>query len=438
MSTGKQMGKALNWLLAIVLCPVVASAADGPAPAARVASGAKVALSLHQEPGRFTRPVLLTHAGDGSGRRFVVEQGGTVRLLGVDDNTPPYLDLTSRVRAGGERGLLGLAFHPNFARNRRLFVYYTGTGGDIILGRLIARAGRSGTVDSQSLTPLLQIENPATNHNGGMIAFGPDGYLYMGTGDGGGAGDPYQTALNSYSLLGKLLRLDVNPAAPMLPAGAPPPSAAELQRPYRIPQDNPFVGRSTYRPEIWAYGLRNPWRFSFDRANGDLFIADVGQDHWEEINYQSFASRTEVPDPTAKKKIRRGPGANYGWSRMEGRHCYPPRSRKRCWLGVPPVAEYSHKEGCSVTGGYVYRGKAIPKLVGTYLFADYCSGTIWGLTAHKTKPDTFRMKRLLETELSISGFGEDESGEVYVMDHRGGRVYRVVPEGWKPPKPPSQ
>ncbi|MBI5136109.1 MAG: PQQ-dependent sugar dehydrogenase [Nitrospirae bacterium] len=400
-------------VIATIIAPVVLALAVGAAvPPARAAApatpaaGAPVALALHEEAAGFSQPVLLTHGGDGSGRRYVVEQAGRIHVLEPDGTRRTFLDLRDRIRSGGERGLLGLAFHPRFAKNRRFFVYYTDTHGDIVVAALTTLPDRSGGGDPASLTPLLTIPNPAANHNGGMLAFGPDGYLYIGTGDGGGAGDPFQTAQNSVSYLGKLLRIDVDGAAG--------------KQPYRIPADNPFAGRTNYRPEIWAYGLRNPWRFSFDRRNGDLFVADVGQDDWEEINHQPADGKG---------------GEDYGWSHMEGRHCFPPpstSSKRSCDHGTLPVAEYGHDEGCSVTGGYVYRGTLIPRLEGVYLYADYCSGHVWGLTRDG---DAFLPARYLETDLRISSFGEDEAGELYLLDHRGGGVYRIVPAGWKPALP---
>ncbi len=372
------------------------------------ASGAPVKLELHREGGGFMSPVFLTEAPDDSGRVFVLEQEGRVRLLtpGALDH-PTYLDLRPLIRSGGERGLLGLAFHPRFAKNGRLFVYFTNRGGDIVVARLTANPPDTDRVDPATLKPVLLIDNPAPNHNGGMIAFGPDGYLYAGTGDGGGSGDPFENGQNTFSYLGKILRIDVN---------------TNGNGPYKVPPDNPFIGLSTHRPEVWALGLRNPWRFSFDMKTGDLFIADVGQDHWEEIDHEAAG----------------GPGGvNYGWSRMEGRHCFPPRKGK-CDKYTQPVAEYGHALGCSVTGGYVYRGKTIGALDGVYLFGDFCSGAISGLWPEKRDPEAFRMRSLLETKLAISSFGQTRDGEVYVLDHRGGGVWRIVPEGWKPPKPKAR
>jgi glucose/arabinose dehydrogenase len=398
------LGAALLWA-------VPALAAD---PKVEAVPGAPLALGLFKVAEGFTDPLFLTEAPDGSGRRFVVEQGGRVRLLTPGAlNHPVYLDLRPLVTSGGERGLLGLAFHPKFKTNGFLFVYYTDRRGDITVARLTADPARPERVDPGTLKVILSIDNPAPNHNGGMIAFGSDGYLYIGTGDGGGAGDPFQNGQNTFSYLGKLLRIDVDA----------PQAARKPGRPYGVPEDNPFVRLSAYRPEIWALGLRNPWRFAFDPANGDLFIADVGQDAWEEVDYHPASAPG---------------GDNYGWSQMEGHHCFPPkRSGAKCDFGTLPVAEYSHSSGCSITGGFVYRGPTIPKLAGVYLFSDYCSGGLWGLVPDKARPGAFHMRRYLETGLAVSSFGQDRAGEVYLLDHKKGGVWRVVPAGWKPPPAPE-
>jgi glucose/arabinose dehydrogenase len=411
--TGRAAAAAGALAPAAILALILALAAAAPAMGAdapfRVAEGAPVALGLHREAEGFVQPVFLTEAPDGSGRRFVVEQGGRVRILTPGAaHHPVYLDLRPVLTSGGERGLLGLAFHPQFGKNGRLYVDFTDRAGRIILARLTADPKGDGPVDPGTLKALLAIDNPAPNHNGGMIAFGPDGYLYVGTGDGGGAGDPFQNGQNTFSHLGKLLRLDVDHPAD--------------GRPYGIPPDNPFLNLSNHRPEIWALGLRNPWRFSFDTGTGDLYIADVGQDDWEEVNREAAGGKG---------------GVNYGWSRMEGRHCFPPRGRKStCDVGTLPIVEYGHQFGCSVTGGYVYRGRAIPKLDGIYLLADFCSGIVWGL--YPREGGRYRMRRLLETDLSISSFGQDAAGEVYLVDHRGGAVWRIVPAGWTPPENPKK
>ncbi|MGF1614620.1 MAG: PQQ-dependent sugar dehydrogenase [Gammaproteobacteria bacterium] len=331
------------------------------------------------------QPLFLTHAGDGSRRLFVLEQPGRIRILLQQQLLPrPFLDITERVRAGGERGLLGLAFHPNYPDNGRLFVNYTRQPDG---ATVVAEYRTSADPDQAAMEErvLLTVPQPYGNHNGGMLAFGPDGHLYIALGDGGLAGDPLNRAQNRNELLGKILRIDVNQGSP-----------------YAIPDDNPFA-RNGGRPEIYALGLRNPWRFSFDRGTGELWAADVGQNRWEEINV-----------------IRRG--GNYGWRIMEGNHCFMPPIVCSTEGLERPVAEYRNTgHHCSVTGGYVYRGDQIPALVGSYVVGDYCSGDVMRLQQHQVQV-------LLETELGISSFGEDEAGEIYVIDHAGG-VYRLAPNG---------
>jgi glucose/arabinose dehydrogenase len=341
----------------------------------------------------LTRPLFLTHAGDGTGRLFIVEQGGRIRILAGGRLLPePFLDASSLLdESSGERGLLGLAFPPNFDRSGWFFVAHTAPGPSTRVTRLRI-SGDPNVADPDSARVVVEIPDPASNHNGGMITFGPDGYLWYGTGDGGRAGDPWDNARNPASLLGKILRLDVR------------------REPYGIPPENPFALMGGGRAEIWALGLRNPWRFSFDRVTGELWIGDVGQNAWEEV---------DVEDP------RRGGGYHYGWRTMEGPGCYSPRrdcDREGLTL---PIHAYGHDQGCSVTGGYVYRGRAIPALVGTYLFSDYCSGTLWGLRRGAGGPPAVEV--LLETGLAVSSFGEDADGEIYLCDHRRGRVFRLEP-----------
>ncbi len=337
----------------------------------------------------FDHPIAITYANDGSGRLFVAEQSGQIRLIQNGEiQAEPFLDLTGlAVENAFERGLLGLAFHPDYARNGQFFVNYTDSKGDTVIARYTVSADPN-RADESSAQVLLQIDQPYANHNGGDIAFGPDGFLYIGMGDGGSAGDPQGNGQNLNTLLGKLLRIDVN------------------VEPYAVPGDNPFANTSEARPQIWAYGLRNPWRFSFDRATGDLYIGDVGQGEWEEINFQPAVSVG---------------GENYGWVNYEGNHKYGGGSPEGL---VFPVAEYSHTEGgCSVTGGYVYRGVALPELNGVYFFGDYCSGLVWAL--YRTEAETWNRTLFMSTGFSISSFGEDEAGEVYVVDHSGA-VYRLV------------
>jgi glucose/arabinose dehydrogenase len=337
----------------------------------------------------------VTNAGDGTNRLFLVEKRGTVRVFENGSVKAGYfLDLRSVVDdSAGERGLLGLAFHPGFETNRRLYVYYTRAGGDIVVARL--RANASGTaVSASTRESILAIDHSAnTNHNGGAMAFGPDGYLYLGTGDGGGAGDPGRNAQSkTKNLLGKILRIDVGTSG-----------SGPYDR-YGIPSTNPFRGATSGLDEIWAYGLRNPWRISFDRATGMLYIADVGQSRYEEINRE----------PANYKG-----GRNYGWNVMEGKHCYNASSCNTSgkWK---PVAEYTHSHGnCSITGGYVYRGSTYPALVGQYVLADFCSGRFYTMPAAGS---SLWMRR--DTTLMVTSFGESESGELYAVTING-RLFQI-------------
>jgi glucose/arabinose dehydrogenase len=353
-------------------------------------------VSLVLTAGGFAQPTGIAHAGDGSGRLFIIEQGGTVRIIKSGTVlATPFLNITPLVKSSGsEQGLLGIAFPRGYGPNKRyLYTNYTGTQGvgDTVVARF------QTTIDPDAADPasgqtLLTVVQPFANHNGGQLAFGPDGHLYIGMGDGGSGGDPLNNAQNPLSLLGKVLRIDVESQ----PGG------------YVIPPSNPFVGNAAYRPEIWALGLRNPWRFSFDRGTGDLFIADVGQNFYEEVHVQSAASAG---------------GENYGWDIMEGLHCYGAATCDRTGLTLP-VAEYDHSRGdCSITGGYVYRGQEYPALQGIYLFGDYCSGRIWGMKRDGVAVQT---RLLMESGMPISTFGEDEAGNLYVADHGGGNVYQIV------------
>ena len=338
-------------------------------------------------------PLYVTAAKDGSGRLFVVEQDGLIRVIRDGKRLQaPFLDVKALVsRDGSERGLLGLAFHPRYADNGTFFINYTDTNGDTVVTRYRVSADDPDRADANSTDMIIQVDQPYPNHNAGQLAFGPDGYLYVGLGDGGSAGDPQRNGQNGHALLGKMLRLDVD--------------AVNAGTPYSIPPNNPFIGRPDFAPEIWVYGLRNPWRYSFDRATGDLYIADVGQNTWEEIDFQPAGSRG---------------GENYGWNVYEGLH---PFQNSQAVDAVPPIAEYSHADGCSVTGGYVYRGNTLPDLQGTYLFGDFCSGTIWA-----TKRDTngaWQTRILMNSGMPISSFGEDEVGELYVVNY-GGSLLRLT------------
>ena len=345
--------------------------------------------------------VDIANAGDGSGRLFLVERAGRIFIYenGVVSATP-FLDIGSKVMSSaGEQGLLSLAFAPTYGRSGYFFVWYTDQGGDMVLCRF--RVGADPNVaDPATETLLLRVEEPYSNHNGGRLRFGPDGMLYLGIGDGGGSFDPGDVAQDGGSLLGKLIRIDVDPA----------------HGTYAVPPDNPFVSDDSVRDEIWALGLRNPWRIAFDRGTGNLFIADVGQNAFEEINVQPA-------DSTG--------GENYGWDIMEATHCTGGSACDPSGF-VLPVAEYDHGVGCSVTGGEVYRGNAYPGLVGVYLFGDYCSGTIWGLSRAGSEWD---MTMLAQTSLAISTFGTGEDGSVYVASRVGG-VYLLsdgqpIPEAFR-------
>jgi uncharacterized repeat protein (TIGR01451 family) len=347
----------------------------------------------------FVRPVQVTNAGDGSLRLFAVEQPGSIWIVqdGMVLNTP-FLDISGRVQCCGERGLLGLAFHPDYENNGYFYVNYTRSDdGATVVARYSVSADPN-TADPDSGSILLTIAQPYSNHNGGQVLFGPDAYLYVGMGDGGSGGDPLNHGQNRDTLLGAMLRIDVDGGTP-----------------YAIPPDNPYVGGDG-ADEIWAIGLRNPWRFSFDRETNDLYIGDVGQNLWEEISYQAAGTPG---------------GLNFGWRCREGSHTYNsnPPCDDPAYLATltDPIAEYSHSEGRSVTGGFVYRGILYPALVGRYFFADYVEGKIWSLYKTASSPDTWSAPELeLDTGLSISGFGEDETGELYVVGYSDGTIRRLA------------
>jgi glucose/arabinose dehydrogenase len=346
------------------------------------------------------RPVSITHAGD-AGRLFITLQPGLVMIydIAAKDLLPtPFLDIRSLVLSGGERGLLSVAFDPQYATNGRFFVNYTERpNGTTVIARYTVSTSNPNRADPSSATEILRIAQPFSNHNGGQLQFGPDGYLYIGAGDGGSGGDPGNRAQNLSDLLGKMLRIDVSTI------------------PYTIPASNPFRNVEGARDEIWARGLRNPWRFSFDRATGDLWIADVGQGDWEEVNFQAASSNG---------------GENYGWRLMEGTHCFNPSSNCNDGSLVLPVIEYGHSGGaCSVTGGFVYRGSVTPAMRGMYLYGDYCNGRIWGAT--RNLGGGVSTSLLADTNLLISTFGEDAQGEIYVADHNGA-IWQIN----RPPDPP--
>ncbi len=347
----------------------------------------------------FEYPVYLTHAGDGSGRLFVAEQDGLIFIMQqgliISD---PFLDIRDLIPPVDsdhpEDGILGMAFHPNYAQNGQFFVHYNRKGdGATVIARYTVSADDPNKADPNSAEIILTHAQPNYNHDGGQLAFGPDGYLYVGLGDGGPSGDPNNQAQNPQSLLGKILRIDVDGDAP-----------------YAIPADNPAnTVNAALAPEIWAWGLRNPWRFSFDAATGDLYIGDVGQFNWEEVDFQPAGSAG---------------GQNYGWRVWEGRHHYAPDDPD---VDTPvfPALEYGHDQGCAVTGGYVYRGQALPELDGVYFYGDYCTGRTWA--AYRDGARDWQTLPFLDTEASIVSFGTDEAGELYLVDYRGGvlELYRA-------------
>ncbi len=335
-------------------------------------------------------PVDLADPGDGSGRLFVVEKVGRIRVLQNGSIlAEPFLDISDRVlSSGSEQGLLGLALHPNFKASGYFYVNYIDLNGNTVIARFKVSTNPN-LADRNSEKDLLHVDQPFPNHNGGSMVFGPDGYLYMGLGDGGSQGDPRGNGQNLNTYLGKILRIDIDRGDP-----------------YAIPADNPFA-KGGGLPEIWAYGLRNPWRFSFDRQTGDLFIADVGQNLYEEIDF--------IPAHSPG-------GLNFGWSFREGLHPYkgnPPAGTKL----TDPVMEYSHNEGCSVTGGFIYRGKARPALDGVYFYGDYCSGNIWGMK--RDAGGKWQSSLLWRSGHSISSFGQDQAGELYLLDLNGGGIYKL-------------
>jgi glucose/arabinose dehydrogenase len=354
-------------------------------------------LTTERVVGGLARPIAAAHAGDGSGRLFLVQQGGSVRVLASGQLlAQPFLSIP--VSCCGERGLLGLAFHPDYPSNGFFYVSYTDSQGDSVVSRFEVSADPN-RADPASEVVLLRVAQPESNHNGGHLAFGPDGYLYIALGDGGGGGDQHGTIGNGQelgTLLGKILRIDVDSAT----------------TPYGIPATNPFAARPNARPEIWAYGLRNPWKFSFDRETGDLWIGDVGQGNWEEIDFQLRSSRG---------------GENYGWRRMEGRHCFNPVTNCQEAGMVLPVLEYDHSLGCSVTGGYRYRGPQ-SLLRGVYFYADFCTGRLWGATKRCGRSAGWRTTELVRLPFNVTSFAEGENGEVFVFEYdpSDGALHRLV------------
>lgn len=377
------MGPSLIVALALVAVLGCGAGTDPGGP-----DSTSVALDTQVVAAGLTNPLYLT-SPPGDQRMFVVEQPGRIRIVANGSlRTTPFLDITDRVLAGGERGLLSVAFHPQYAATGYFYVDYTDAAGDTRVERYQVSANPD-LADKASAKPILFVDQPYANHNGGLVLFGPDGMLYIGLGDGGSGGDPHGNGQNRAVLLGKLLRIDVDRGDP-----------------YGIPADNPFLGVTGARGEIWAYGLRNPWRFAFDREDGLLYIADVGQDAREEVDVASAGTG----------------GLNYGWNIMEGDRCFGASTCQSSQLELPVLA-YGHNEGCSVTGGYVYRGQASPSLRGQYFYSDYCGGWLKSFRYDNGAPADRRDWGL--TLGSVLSFGEDSAGELYVLSANG-KVYRLV------------
>jgi glucose/arabinose dehydrogenase len=354
-----------------------------------------IQVGLDQVASGLSFPLYLT-APAGDPRLFIVEKTGAIRIVKDGALLPtPFLSLVGRVTTGGEQGLLGLAFDPAYATNGRFVVHYTDGSGNTVVSMFHVSAGDPDQADPASEAVLLTAEQPFENHNGGQILFGPDGMLYIGLGDGGSEGDPGGRSQSLTDLLGDILRVDVSSGTS-----------------YTVPPDNPFVGQADARPEVWSYGLRNPWRFSFDPATGDLYIADVGASDWEEV---------DVVTPAAGA----GRAANFGWNVTEGRHC---RVTSGCDPAAftLPVLEYSHDEGCSITGGFVYRGAAIPALQGHYFYADFCRGWVRSFRFQDGQATEPQQWTALAPGGTIPSFGQDAAGELYILTAEGG-VFRIVP-----------
>jgi glucose/arabinose dehydrogenase len=361
----------------------------GPGPGPGPGPGDSAALQL--VTAALDAPLFVTAPQGDTVRLFVVEQGGRIRVIRHDSLlADPFLDVSGHIVSGGEQGLLSLAFHPSYSQNGRFYVYFTDAHGDTRVVQYRVSADPDAA-DSTSGDTILAAPQPFSNHNGGLLLFGPDDKLYIGFGDGGSGGDPFGNGQSLGTVLGKILRLDV-----------------DLPTPY-IPADNPFVGTAGARGEIWLYGLRNPWRFSFDRSTGDLYVADVGQNAWEEVDVLASWSPG---------------GQNLGWNVMEGNHCYAASSCNRTGL-VPPVTEYGHGEGCSVTGGYVSRSSRVPVLQGLYLYGDYCSGWVRSFRYSGGQATEPRDWPTLAVTGGLSSFGQDPKGELYLTT-LSGNLYRIV------------
>jgi glucose/arabinose dehydrogenase len=390
----RALGLSLSLVLSVLAVSLVASA---------VVAGPPFNIELQTLVGSgLVKPVYLTHAGDGSGRLFVVELEGRIRVVKDGVLLPqPYLDISRRVNCCQEQGLFSVAFDPDYETNGAFYVNYINTGWDTVVARYVVADPAADVAEPISVTTVLSVDQPYFNHNGGQLQFGPnDGYLYIGMGDGGGPSDPENRGQALDTLLGKMLRLDVRGVTT-----------------YTIPPSNPFAHSSgAPRPEIWAIGLRNPWRFAFDRATGDLYIGDVG----------NFCHERVIFEPAGSPG-----GLNYGWRRMEGFHLFDRDDARNCnqpRVAPPdltlPVIEYPHSLGYAVTGGYVYRGQKYPWLTGVYFYSDFGSGRIWAL--RQIAPGVWSSRELRDTIYALASFGEDEAGELYVMDYVGGGVYQII------------
>lgn len=381
------------WIMILILLFSSSALAQDEPITLRDAPPTAESVQLETVVDNLIRPLYVTHAGDGSNRLFILEQRGRIYVYQGSALTI-FMDISGRVseEAGGvnytERGLLGMAFHPNYTENGTFFLNYTDRNGNTVIARYQVSADPN-VADANSAEIIFTLNQPYPNHNGGHMTFGDDGYLYVALGDGGLFGDPLSAGQNPETLLGSILRLDV-----------------DTETGYAIPEDNPFVVGGG-APEVWAYGLRNPWRFSFDRATGDMYIADVGQNQWEEVNFEPADSLG---------------GLNYGWNAYEATHVYSGNAANG--EVVIPIAEYDHSLGNSITGGYVYRGEALPDLQGVYLYGDFGQGRIW--YAHRDPEGNWQYAQWFDTDYNISSFGEDEAGELYLVNYRGS-VLKLVP-----------
>jgi len=389
------MRTGLKWARTSLVAAVAISRAVAAAePCHETSTTGFPAVVLKEVAAGLAQPVHISAAPGMPGRLYIVEQDGRIRITEKGKvSKVPFLDLADRVESGGEQGLLSIAFHPRYQENHEFFVNYTARDAGGLHTRISRfRATNSDTADAASELVLIRIPQPYSNHNGGQIVFGPDGYLYVGMGDGGSANDPQRHAQNPDSLLGKMLRIDVD--HPKSGSG------------YSVPKDNPFVIKAGYRPEIWAIGMRNPWRFSFDARTGSLWLADVGQDRIEEIDI-----------------VRKG--GNYGWPIMEGDLCNSALAARCNSSGlIDPVFTYRHPEGFSITGGFVYRGQKISRLCGAYIYADYVTQKIWAIRVREDKVVEHAL--LVSRRGAISSFGQDLELELYVADHRSGRILQLI------------